>query len=180
MTKRFLTFALAVSVVAVAGPAAAQSSATDAGASSPGPAASGSGKTQKIQYRSESAQVNNATTAFVTAIADTVVLNKTGCILTQFHSEIGIFPGPGDAVGGRSGQFRTLIGGVLGEGHSTFGQVFVSPDGNANGLIETEGYNSWRCNLPPGAYSIIVQFAPFDAGQTMAVRGRTLVTQWFK
>ena len=178
--KKLVLAVVSFSFVAlVASPAFAQSAATDPGASSPGPAASGAGVLKKAQFRSESGQLNNATTTFTGAIADTVVLTTPGCILAQFHSEIGIFPGP-EVVGGLSGQFRILIGGVLGEGHSLFGQVFVSPDGSDAGLIETEGYNSWRCNLAPGAYSVVVQFAPFTAGKTMAVRGRTLVTSWKK
>jgi hypothetical protein len=179
MIKKMVAAASFALIVAIAAPAFAQSAATDPGASSPGPAASGAGVLKKAQFRSESAQLNNATTTFTGAIADTVVLTVPGCILAQFHSEIGIFPGP-EVVGGLSGQFRILIGGVLAEGHSPFGQVFVSPDGSDAGLIETEGYNAWRCNLGPGAYSVVVQFAPFNAGKTMAVRGRTLVSQWKK
>lgn len=180
MMKKLVVAAMSFAfVMTIASTAAAQATATDPASSDAGIAASGSGVLKKAQFRSESAQVNNSSTAFANAITDTVVLTVPGCILAQFHSEIGIF-GLAEAPGGRSGQFRILIGGVLAEGHSPFGQVFVSPDGTAAGTIETEGYNAWRCNLAPGFYGVSVQFAPFDAGATMAVRGRTLVTQWKK
>jgi hypothetical protein len=154
--------------------------ATDSEVSSPGIAVSGTGVLKKASFRSESLQLFNSTTTFANAISDTVVLTVPGCILAQFHSEVGIFGGT-ESAGGRSAQFRTLIGGALAEGHGPTGQVFVSPDGGDNTtIIETEGYNAWRCGLAPGTYSVVVEFAPTEPGRSMFVRGRTLVTSFKK
>jgi hypothetical protein len=179
MMKKLLIAVMSFSLVAlVAAPAAAQATGTDPGASSPGIAASGAGVLKKASFRSESGQLNNTTTTFANAIADTVVLTVTGCILAQFHSEVCLF---GGSENNSSGQFRTLIGGVPGEGQlGTFG-VFVSPDQNSAGRFETEGYNAWRCGLSPGTYSVVVQFARSgDTAGTMCIRARSLVTSWKK
>jgi hypothetical protein len=175
MMKKLLLAAVTFSLVAmIAAPAAAQTAGTDPGSASVGPAASGAGVLKKAQFRSEPAQLNF--TGLATVIADTVVLTASGCILTEFHAEMCEFGGPEN---GQSTQYRTLIGGVLGEGHSAFGFVFISPDGNSNGLFDVSGYNSWRCGLAPGTYSILVQGAQAITG-TSCVRGRTLTTSWKK
>jgi opacity protein-like surface antigen len=175
MMKKLLVAVMTFSLVAlVAAPVAAQATGTDPGASSPGIAASGAGVLKKAQFRSEPAQLNF--TGLTNLISDTVVLTVSGCILTEFHSEMCQF---GTGENGASTQVRTLIGGVLGEGHSVFGFVFISPDGNSNGLFDVSGYNSWRCGLAPGTYSIFVQGAQAIGG-TSCVRGRTLTTSWKK
>lgn len=167
-----MSFSLAV-MLAV--PASAQVAGADGSTSDPGVADSGAGVLKKAQFRSENNQVNFGG-AFVTLLSDTVVLTVFGCILTQFHAEMCQF---GTAENGASTGYRTLIGGVVGQGHNTGGVVFISTDGNSNGLFDTDGYNSWRCNLAPGTYSILVQAAQFIAG-TSCIRARTLTTQWKK
>ena len=174
--KKLLVAVLSFGLVAVfATSAAAQAAGTDPAVSGPGVAASGAGVLKKAQFRSEPGQINFGG-GFVNLITDVVVLTVPGCILTQFHSEICGF---GTAENNSSTQVRTLIGGVVGEGHNAGGIVFMSPDGQSNGLFDTDGYNSWRCNLAPGAYGIVVQGAQAIAG-TSCVRGRSLVTQWKK
>jgi hypothetical protein len=180
MMKKLLVAVMSFSLVAMAAAtASAQATGGDPAASSaPEVSASGAGVLKKASFRSESGQVNNTSpTIFATALADTVVLTVPGCILTRFHSEVCLF---GGTENNSSGTFRTLIGGAEGEGQIPGLGVFVSPDQNAAGRFETEGYNSWRCNLNPGTYSVVVQFKPFESGQTMCIRGRTLVTSWKK
>jgi hypothetical protein len=136
------------------------------------------GVLKKASFFSANNQISNATTTFVDVFNVSVPLSGTGtqCVLSQYSGEIAL---SGSPEGGVSGEVRTLLDGVLMEGHSAFGANFVSPDGQDIARFEVVGFHNWLCGIASGVHNVRVQIAGVS-GSTIFVRGRSLTVQFKK
>jgi hypothetical protein len=143
------------------------------------PLATGAGILKKAAFFSLNNTLSNANPAVFLDVFNVSVTTAGAvqCVLVQYSGEIALTGAP---EAGISGSFRTLLDGVLMEGHGVNLQNYVSPDGNATGRFEIVGFHHWKCDVPPGAHTIQVQIEPEATGVVMFVRARSLTVQFKK
>lgn len=143
------------------------------------PLATGAGILKKAAFFSLNDTTSNSNPAvfFDVFSVSVATAGAAQCVQVQYSGEIALTGAP---EGGISGSFRTLLDGVLMEGHGVGLQNYVSPDGNATGRFEIVGFHHWKCDVPPGPHRIQVQITPEAAGVVMFVRARSLTVQFKK
>lgn len=144
------------------------------------PLATGAGLLKKAAFFSLNNQLSNASTVnFIDAFNVPVTTAGAGtqCVLIQYSSEMSLLAATDQNV---SGSFRTLLDGVVTEGHNAAGNNFVSPDDATAGRFEVVAFHHWKCGVPAGVHTIQVQFKPATGANEMLVRGRSLTVQFKK
>ena len=141
------------------------------------PLATGAGLLKKAAFFSLNDPLdNNSTVYFVDAFNVPVTTAGLGtqCVLIQYSSEMALLAASDPA----SGSFRTLLDGVLMEGHSYFQQNAVFAYGTAVTRFDMVGFHHWKCGVAAGVHTIQVQFKPAIGMNQMLVRGRSLTVQF--